>query len=64
VFHLLEPGDDLGHILGVRRGQQVSKGQIIGTVGATDPELPPHLHFEIRPQGRAIDPLEYLRAKR
>ena len=50
--------------IGVRRGQQVTKGQIIGTVGATDPELPPHLHFEIRPQGRAIDPLEYLRAKR
>ncbi len=50
--------------IAVRRGQQVTKGQIIGTVGATDPELPPHLHFEIRPQGRAVDPLEYLRAKR
>jgi murein hydrolase activator len=50
--------------IGVRRGQQVSKGQMIGTVGATDPELPPHLHFEIRPKGRAIDPLEYLRGKR
>lgn len=50
--------------IGVRRGQQVTKGQSIGTVGATDPELPPHLHFEIRPKGRAIDPLEYLRAKR
>lgn len=50
--------------IAVRRGQQVTKGQIIGTVGATDPELPPHLHFEIRPKGRAIDPLEYLRAKR
>jgi septal ring factor EnvC (AmiA/AmiB activator) len=50
--------------IGVRRGQQVTKGQSIGTVGATDPELPPHLHFEIRPQGRAIDPLEYLRARR
>jgi septal ring factor EnvC (AmiA/AmiB activator) len=48
----------------VRRGQQVSKAQVIGTVGDTDPELPPHLHFEIRPKGRAIDPLEYLRAKR
>ncbi len=50
--------------IAVRRGQQVTKGQLIGTVGATDPELPPHLHFEIRPKGRAIDPLEYLRAKR
>jgi septal ring factor EnvC (AmiA/AmiB activator) len=50
--------------IGVRRGQQVSKGQVVGTVGATDPELPPHLHFEIRPKGRAIDPLEYLRARR
>lgn len=50
--------------IGVRRGQQVTKGQVIGTVGATDPELPPHLHFEIRPKGRAIDPLEYLRARR
>lgn len=48
----------------VRRGQQVLKSQTLGTVGAADPDLPPHLHFEIRPRGRAIDPLEYLRAKR
>ncbi|MBL0939614.1 MAG: peptidoglycan DD-metalloendopeptidase family protein [Gemmatimonadaceae bacterium] len=50
--------------ISVRRGQQVTKGQVIGTVGATDPELPPHLHFEIRPKGRAVDPLEWLRGKR
>lgn len=50
--------------IGVRQGQQVSKGQSIGTVGATDPELPPHLHFEIRPKGRAVDPLEWLRQQR
>lgn len=48
----------------VRTGQQVTKGQNIGTVGATDPELPPHLHFEIRPRGRAVDPLEWLRARK
>ena len=48
----------------VRKGQQIPKGQLIGTVGATDPDLPPHLHFEIRPQGRSVDPLEWLRGQR
>jgi septal ring factor EnvC (AmiA/AmiB activator) len=47
--------------LEVTKGQQVSRGQAIGTVGATDPELPAHLHFEIRPKGRAIDPLVWLK---
>ena len=48
----------------VRVGQQVVKGAVVGTVGATDPDLPPHLHFEVRPKGRAVDPLEWLRAQR
>lgn len=48
----------------VRKGAMVTKGQVIGTVGAADPDLPPHLHFEIRPRGRAVDPLEWLRGKR
>jgi len=48
----------------VRKGQQIPKGQLIGTVGATDPDLPPHLHFEIRPKGRSVDPLEWLRGRR
>lgn len=48
----------------VSTGQRVTKGQVIGTVGASDPELPPHLHFEIRPKGRAVDPLSWLRSQR
>jgi len=48
----------------VRTGATVAKGQVIGTVGAADPDLPPHLHFEIRPRGRAVDPLEWLRGQR
>ena len=48
----------------VRKGQDVVKGQVIGTIGAADPDLPPHLHLEIRPKGRAVDPLEWLRAQR
>jgi murein hydrolase activator len=48
----------------VRKDQTIQKGQVIGTVGASDPDLPPHLHFEVRPKGRAVDPLEWLRAQR
>jgi septal ring factor EnvC (AmiA/AmiB activator) len=47
------------------RGTKVTKGQTIGTVGQADPDLPPRLHFEIRPTGgRAVDPLEWLRRQR
>lgn len=49
----------------VRRGATVRKGQLLGTVGATDPELEAHLHFEIRRErGKAVDPLEWLRGQR
>ncbi|HUQ47866.1 MAG TPA: peptidoglycan DD-metalloendopeptidase family protein [Gemmatimonadaceae bacterium] len=48
--------------MAVTKGSRVTKGQDIGTVGATDPSLPAHLHFEIRRGGPAVDPLEWLRA--
>ena len=47
----------------VQKGQQVIKNQVIGAVGVSDPELAAHLHFEIRPKGRAIDPLVWLRGE-
>jgi septal ring factor EnvC (AmiA/AmiB activator) len=50
--------------IAVRKGQQIPKGETIGSVGAIDPELPPHLHFELRPQGRSVDPLTWLRRPR
>jgi septal ring factor EnvC (AmiA/AmiB activator) len=45
----------------VRVGDAAARGQLLGTVGATDPDLPAHLHFEVRPGGRAVDPLLLLR---
>jgi septal ring factor EnvC (AmiA/AmiB activator) len=48
----------------VRKGQTITKGQTLGAVGGADPEMPAHLHFEVRPQGRAVDPLDWLRGKR
>lgn len=51
----------LDHI-SVRKGARVIKGQTLGTVGVSDPALGPHLHFEIRRGGPAVDPAEWLRA--
>jgi septal ring factor EnvC (AmiA/AmiB activator) len=48
----------------VAKGAKVKKGQVIGTVGQADPEMAPHLHFEIRPKGRATDPLTWLQQQR
>lgn len=50
--------------IAVRKGTRLTKGQILGTVGTSDPQLGPHLHFEIRRGGPAVDPTEWLRAAR
>jgi septal ring factor EnvC (AmiA/AmiB activator) len=46
----------------VSKGEHVSKGEVIGTVGVSDPDLPAHLHFEIRHGGPAVNPTTWLRA--
>jgi murein hydrolase activator len=48
----------------VRSGATLRKGDAVGTVGISDPDLQPHLHFEMRPQGRAVDPERWLRGSR
>lgn len=47
--------------IAVHVGEHITKGEVIGTVGSSDPEMPPHLHFEIRHDGPAIDPTTWLR---
>jgi septal ring factor EnvC (AmiA/AmiB activator) len=47
----------------VKVGQTVAKGAKVGEVGISDPELPPHLHFEVRQGGPAVDPATWLRRR-
>lgn len=42
---------------GIKRGKYVKKGHTIGYVGNTGRSTGPHLHFELRKRGRAINPL-------
>lgn len=51
-----------GHLsrIRVKRGRYVSQGQVIGNVGSTGRSTGPHLHFEIRKNGKAENPLRYI----
>ena len=46
--------------MAVKEGDQVLRGELIGYVGSTGWSTGPHLHFEIRLNGKAIDPMPYM----
>ncbi len=46
--------------LSVKKGDQVSAGQTIGTVGQTGAVDAPQLHFEVRKNSSPVDPKQYL----
>lgn len=45
---------------GVCKGCKVLKGSVIGFVGSTGQSTGPHLHFEVKKDGKHVDPRVYL----
>ena len=66
LYVAIEHGGELqtryGHMsrLNVAAGQQVKKGDIIGYVGTTGRSTGPHLHYEVRVAGVAVNPVPYM----
>lgn len=46
--------------IAVASGQRVRKGDLIGYVGSTGRSTGPHLHYEVRVAGQAVDPTPYM----
>ena len=53
-----------GHMseIHVKVGDLIKIGQVIGAVGSTGRSTGPHLHYETRIDGDAVDPQKFLRA--
>lgn len=51
-----------GHLSGytVAQGQKVRKGDLIGYIGSTGRSTGPHLHYEVRVAGVAVNPVPYM----
>ena len=49
-----------GHMSGIvaQPGEMVRQGQVIGYVGSTGLSTGPHLHFEVKVDGQAVNPLD------
>ncbi|MFH0921299.1 MAG: M23 family metallopeptidase [Fibrobacterota bacterium] len=51
-----------GHLkeFAVRQNQFVTRGELLGYLGSTDVTTGPHLHYEIRRNGKPVDPLDFV----
>ena len=50
--------------IGVRMGEKVSRGDIIGRMGRSGNATGVHLHYEVRRSGKPVNPMPYMRLQR
>lgn len=64
IQHELGTETRYGHLnkIHVRVGQTVSQGDRIGDMGNTGRSTGPHLHYEVRVNGRAVNPMTFIKA--
>ena len=66
VRHSDEQETLYGHMnhLNVKSGQKVTRGEILGTMGRSGNATGVHLHYEVRRNGKPVNPQPYLRLQR
>jgi murein DD-endopeptidase MepM/ murein hydrolase activator NlpD len=47
------------HEIMVHTGQKIKRGNVLGTIGETGKSTGPHLHYEVREKGRAVNPKHF-----
>ncbi|MFV0303687.1 MAG: DUF5930 domain-containing protein [Paracoccus sp. (in: a-proteobacteria)] len=64
IQHELGTETRYGHLskIRVKTGQRVSQGERIGDMGSTGRSTGPHLHYEVRVNGRAVNPMSFIEA--
>jgi murein DD-endopeptidase MepM/ murein hydrolase activator NlpD len=53
-----------GHLsaISVRAGQRIKRGDLIGRMGSTGRSTGSHLHYEVRIDGRAVNPIPFMKS--
>ncbi len=51
-----------GHLskINVASGQKIKRGDLIGNVGSTGKSIGPHLHYEVRMNGKPVNPVRFI----